>query len=625
MPSVRLERELGVVDYHPDPQDAQNAIVGLLEGTEELGFDTETSGLDIYVPGYSVRLAQLGSKEHAVVWPVNESTIELTRLATTTRPVWYWNAPHDLLSLDRRLGITLEETVPYARDAFIVSKLVDPRGRKDGGTDHKLKEQSNEYLGLDVKDAREVLFELTRKKYGFKTIAEMWANVPLDDEDYLWYAGQDSLLTSRIGPYKLAILEAETETDLKPILAFEHRFLYDAMRIRRQGWELDAEYSLASAETLQKRGMEYDAIVASFGVPPTKSSGLHYSSTQLGDRLEELGAPFDTFGERTKTGWSTKKEVLAAVAGIPLDLATEEIAESDADPTEPQWKQLIRNVLLARKYMRMSTYCASFPQYQDENGRVHAVINTLAAKTGRMSVSEPPLQQLPRDVPEPRACFIAEPGHVLASCDYSSVEWRVAAGVLDSPNMRQAFLDDMDMHGMVADIVWPDGWTKAERQVVKIAGLGTLYGGGIQALMKQTGLSESKIREVKAAIDALFPEIKQRMREYDLHIKARIKDDLPPKLILSTGRVAITDKGYAALNYLCQGPARDLMARAIVRMFDEGMGQYIRMTIHDELVFSFPEDQATELLERARLIMETEFLGVKITAEAEIHGKRWKK
>lgn len=621
MKHYQLEHLDATVHLLTEPQD-ETTVNQWMERTSEsvtLSVDTETTSLDIFRPGYRVKLVQLGDSENAYVWRP-EDYPALTFKAVATRKVHYWNQAHDLLSLDVTGFASIEETAMYSVDVEVYSRLIDPRGRKDGGIPHSLKEQSNERLGYSVSDAKDVLVDYAKKKYSYKTKEEVWEQIPWDDVEYVKYAGQDVILTSRVADHLRPMVHA---LDLEERVSFQHRLLYDVMYVRRKGWLYDPGYAAKAALTMQDKSDAFDAQLSQFGFAPAAASGRYSTSTGLGAALEALGAPLT---DQTPTGaWKLDKEVLAVLAGIGLNEYTEEVEDDALEATEHDYQRMAVLILMAKKYQRMATYCASFADFADTNNRIHADVKPLAAKTGRMSASNPPLQQLPRDVPEPRACFLADAGHTLVSIDYAAIEWRVAAAVTDDANMKLVFERGGDMHALVADLVYGEGnWGKKERQQIKSVGLGKLYGGGVDTLSRQSGLPKPIVQKVINAINRLFPGIKGKSGDLQKRVNGE-ETRLRLSIDETYGRYGITSRGYSALNLFCQGIAGDILSEGIVRLTEAGFRDHMRMFVHDEILFSFPEQDAELLMEEARRIMETELDGVKIVAEGEILGKVWRK
>jgi DNA polymerase I len=606
--------------YRLEPGDDARGVEALLRRADlPVAYDTETSGLDIYLPGFEHRLSQFGTGDLAFTWDPDELT-GLDKLATTTRPLWYFNADFDTRVINHTRGVTLEETWPYVMCAAILARLLDARSEKQGGIGHSLEEQSSARLGLGAKGATQAALMAAGKKYGLRTKAEVFRGIPRTDEDLNIYAGQDVMTTVRLGEHLRQGIE---ERGLEETASFEHALAYCVATIQRRGWKVDRAYAEEAIERFEKIFREEDAKLASMGVRPTKSSGLHVSSRMgLIDRFLELGVRFtepadsavdkDLSAEEIEAGklWKLDEDVLLSIQGKRNDEAS----------------ALARAVLTAKKPQRAATTIKGYLSYADADDRVHAGINPLGTVTGRMSSSNPTLQNPSRDIAEVRGTFVADPGHALLSVDYSSVEWRVAAGVTDDHGLRKAFEEGRDPHKITAELIYKDAWRngtedekKDLKQQAKTRGLGYLYGQWYKTAAKQEGIPEEEMKAVHDAIDAAFPGIRRTKDSYRDEIHG------PTTLDLATGRQVIVDKPHKVLNYLCQGPARDLLAYAVLRLFEAGLGEYICMLVHDEIVLSVPELEAEAYKEKVQELMATEFLGVQITSDGNVLGERWKK
>jgi DNA polymerase-1 len=608
--------------YRLEPGDDARGVEELLRSDKGIAYDTETSCLDVYLPGFEHKLSQFGSRDLAFTWDPDE--LSLDRLVTTKRPVWYFNADFDTRVLDHVRDITLEETWPFVKDAAILARLIDSRNAKQGGFGHSLEEQSSARLGLGAKDATKKALLLAGEKYGLQSEEAMWRGIPRTDDDYNRYAGQDVMTTVRLGEH---LLEGIEYYDLEEIASLEHSVGYCVATIERRGWKVDRAYGEEAIARFEQIFAEEDAKLAEWGVRPTKSSGRHVTSRMgLIDRFQELGVTFTepskSAAEKLKAGTWQDADVIEAKAwkldeGVLLSIASKK-KDLAAD--------LARAVLTAKKPERAATTIRGYLRYADENDRVHAGINPLGTVTGRMSSSAPTLQNPSRDIEEVRGTFVAEKGYSLLSVDYSSVEWRVAAGVTDDEGLRTAFATGKDPHKISAELIYGDAWrngTEEERkdlkQKAKTRGLGKLYGQYYKNAAKQEGIPEEDMKAVHDALDELYPGIKRKVDEYRDIING------PTRVDLETGRSVYVDRPHKVLNYLCQGPARDLLAYAVLRMFEAGLGEYIRMLVHDEVVLEVPELEAEAYKEKVMEIMESEFLGVKITSDGNVLGERWKK
>lgn len=576
------------------------AVYDVLAGTEPIAVDTETTGLDIFTPSFAVRLVQLGTADRAYVWTAADHPA-LTKAAVTTRHVWYANAAYDLLALDRCGEVSLEESVRFAVDVLTLARLLDPRTREVGGIGHELKQLAEHHLNVNVADARKKVEEEGRR-LGL-TKDEVWALMPVDNDIYRMYGGSDTILTVRLAaPMRMEIKSGGQDLNATK----EHRLAAQLMFTQRRGWLCDREYAQAAKVKFDKQFYDAEKLLAELGIEPVKGSGNYYSSkSSITDKMQSLGVQFRHFTDKTQApalNEASLKDIASRYTGSAKDIAETVLAASAAQKNS-------------------HTFMAALLHYSEYDGRVHGSINPLGARTGRMSSSRPNMQNFPRGVEETRGSLLADEGEVLISVDFSGVEFRVAAGVTGDENMKRIFADGGDIHWQVARMVYGPNATKDDRQVSKIIALGRAYGGGVKTLCRQTGAPEAAVQAAVEAIDNLYPGIKAMSRTfYDLI-------NGPTKIKTATGKIVIADSAHLALNYCIQGPARDLLADAIDRLWShpKGYGAMIRGVIHDEVVMSVPAEDAYEIKQEVMQIMESDFRGVHISADGNVLGRRWVK
>ncbi|MDD3293837.1 MAG: DNA polymerase I [Geobacteraceae bacterium] len=310
------------------------------------------------------------------------------------------------------------------------------------------------------------------------------------------------------------------------------------------------------------------------------------SPKQLGEVLfERLHLPT---GKKTKTGWSTDMEVLTRLAG------DHEIASL---------------ILQYRSISKLkSTYTDSLTKLVDPvTGRVHTSYNQAVTNTGRLSSSEPNLQNIPIRTEEGRKirrAFIAEDGSLLLSADYSQIELRVLAHLSGDPVFCDAFSRDEDIHTRTASEVFdlmPALVTPEMRRQAKTINFGVIYGQGAFSLAKELGVSTKVARQF---IDSYFERHSGARAFLDSCVRSAEKDGfvttilgrrLPIPNISSTNANIRSFAQRNAINYPIQGSAADIIKQAMVRvsgrMKDEGLRSRLIMQVHDELIFEVPEEE----------------------------------
>lgn len=378
-------------------------------------------------------------------------------------------------------------------------------------------------------------------------------------------------------------------------------FLVDARGIEQYGETLQTEIDHIQAEIYQSVGYEFNI----------------NSPKQLGEALfEKLGLPH---GKKTKTGYSTKAEILE-------NLRYEHPA--------------VEMVLNYRSLTKLkSTYCDGLSKVIAADGRIHSSFNQTETRTGRISSTEPNLQNIPVRTDlgrEMRRFFIAREGCVLVDADYSQIELRVLAHVADDKNMIQAFLNNDDIHRSTAAQVFhmPEEMvTSTMRSRAKAVNFGIVYGIGAFSLAKNISVTRKEAEQYIHDYLAHYSGVDDYMKRVVEQAKDRgyvetmfgRRRYLPE---LSSSNFNMRSFGErVARNMPIQGAAADIIKIAMIRVENrlkkEGMKARLILQVHDELIVEAPEDEAEQA---AKLLTEemqgAARLAVPLIAEAGI-GPSW--
>lgn len=281
-------------------------------------------------------------------------------------------------------------------------------------------------------------------------------------------------------------------------------------------------------------------------------------------------------------------------------------------------------------------------QINPDTGRVHTSFSLASTTTGRLSSSDPNLQNIPIRTEEGRKirdAFIAEPGHVLVAADYSQIELRLLAHVADLKTMKQAFADGVDIHALTASEMFDvslEDMNPATRRRAKAINFGIIYGISAFGLANNLSISRTEASAYIKSYFEKFPGIKSYMEE----AKAEAREHGYVKTLF--GRKChikgITDRNQAvrgfgerqAINAPIQGAAADIMRRAMIRMPEaiSGIeGARMLLQVHDELVFEVPENNADALIEAAKKTMENAAMpavNISVPLVVEAHAaKNW--
>ncbi|MFJ8955607.1 DNA polymerase [Streptomyces sp. NPDC102381] len=581
----------------------------------ELALDTETTGLAIYAPGYRLRTVQFGTTHEA--WVIHYERRgrfkEAADYVLKHCPRFLiHNAPFDWLVLDAHAEVSLESLAPRTTDTKIKATLVDPRQPQEGGIGTGLKPLSAYYVDPSAPDTQGDLTAVFRS-LGL-TKATGWAAIPLDHPTYNLYAGLDVIYTARLDP----CLDAEHERlGVRPALVeYEHEIAYMCAYMQRAGLALDLEYVDTLRRMLREEEEKYADVAASWGVDSVNSGA------QVAEALLAMG---ETLTETTDGGaLKVDKNVLLPLADLDRDW--DRIGARTPNP-------LAEAVLRAKRAGKwVSSYADKFAENHDPLGRIHPTINTLQARTGRMSISgDFAAQTLPSsDWMIRRAVIGDEPDHIMGSVDFQAIEMRVLAALAGVRRMTEGFLDPdpdpavypdgFDIHMYTARLIKGPNATKRDRKILKGAGFGKVYGGGITTIAAQTGASEPEIARAVAEYDRVFPEIKRASSKWQREARARGCVTVTP-----TGRILPLDRQrmYAVVNYKCQSTARDVLGQAMINMRDAGLLEFMKLPIHDEIVFSAPKSDAKDIAREFERCMTMDLFGVPVVATADLGGRSW--
>jgi DNA polymerase-1 len=358
------------------------------------------------------------------------------------------------------------------------------------------------------------------------------------------------------------------------------------------------------ATELRRLSAEFDRRIAGIGVEIHRLAGREFnigSPKQLGEVLfDEMGL---AGGRKGKTGaYATGADVLEGLAAQGHDLPQRVL----------DWRQLAK---------LKSTYTdALVGQIDPATGRVHTSYAQAVASTGRLSSTDPNLQNIPIRTEEGRKirhAFIAEKGHVLLSADYSQIELRLLAHVAGIDALKQAFSDGADIHAMTASEVFGvpvKGMEPSVRNRAKAINFGIIYGISPFGLARQLGIAQG---EARAYIDAYFrryPGVQDYMeRARDFARKHGFVTTLFGRRIHVPG---IHDKNPARRNFMeraainapLQGAAADIIKRAMIRIPDALAGAKVSarmlLQVHDELVFEVPDAEAERTAAAVKRTME---------------------
>lgn len=421
---------------------------------------------------------------------------------------------------------------------------------------------------------------------------------------------KEALALSQVQPILCSLIEEnqqkellELEISLAEVLAsMEHLgFLIDRDGLQDYGKVIAEAVDRLAARIYEQVGYEFNL----------------NSPKQLGKALfEDLGLPAK---KKTKSGYSTNAEVLESLAvSYPV----------------------VKDILEYRTVSKLkSTYCDGLLKVIGADGRIHSTLNQTETRTGRISSSEPNLQNIPVRKPigaELRKFFTAKPGYTLVDADYSQIELRVLAHMADDQHMIAAFRSGEDIHRITASQVFHvplDYVTPQMRSNAKAVNFGIVYGIGAFSLSQDIGVSRKEAQtyidhylENFSGVDAYMKKVVEEAKENGYVTTLFQRRRYLPELS-SSNRMIRSFGERVARNAPIQGTAADIIKIAMVKVYRrlkaEQLDAQLIMQIHDELIVEVREEQA----ERAAQVVKEEMeqacrMKVELSVDAHI-GKTW--
>ena len=563
-------------------------LVAALEQSERFAFDTETTSLDA-MRADLVGLSFAVTAGEAWYVPVGHhylgmpEQLPLDRVLEAVRPLLAsprqlkigQNLKYDILVL-ARAGVEVSGPI---YDTMLASYLANPATRS-----HGMDNLAAELLNYHTISYSEVAGS-GKKQIGFEEV---------EVEKATTYAAEDADITLRLYEKLVPMVTEQHQDGL--LNDVEMPLLQILAGMERAGIRINPEFLGGLSADMEKKLAVLEAEIHQLAGGPFNIG----SPKQLGEVLfENLGLPK---GKKTKTGWSTDVEVLNKLA---------------------EDHEIAAKILDYRSLMKLKgTYTDALPKLiHPETGRIHTSFNQAVTATGRLSSSDPNLQNIPIRTEEGRRIregFIPSDGCVLLSADYSQVELRILAHMADEPALKEAFARGEDIHRSTASEVlglFPEMVTDEQRRAAKAINFGVVYGISAFGLAKQLGINRREAQQfidtyferypgIRTFMDACIAEAREKM--YVTTLLGR--RCAIPEINSKNGAV----RGYAernAINYPVQGSAADIIKVAMVkiaaRLAEEGLQARMLLQVHDELVFDVPQAE----LEKVSALVKSEMQG----------------
>jgi DNA polymerase-1 len=559
-------------EYHlADTFEKRAELIKLLKQQKDICFDTETTGTDANfceLVGLSFSI----KANEAWYVPVPAEQEETKKIVDEFKELFEdasigktgQNLKFDILIL-KWYGVEVRGNL---FDTMMAHYVLDPDTR------HGMDILSENYLGYKPVSITALIGAKGKNQGNMRDV---------EIEKIKEYAAEDADITLQLrNVFEPKIKEAEAE---KLINEIEHPLIYVLADIEYEGVKIDHD-------TLKEFSKELETDVAKLEKVVFEKAGVRFniaSPKQLGEVLFEK-LMLDPKAKKTKTGqYQTGEDVLVALA-----------AKSD----------IVRDILDYRQLQKLkSTYVDALPQMVNaKTGRVHTSYNQAVAATGRLSSTNPNLQNIPIRTErgrEVRKAFIPrDSGHIIVSADYSQIELRIIAEISKDPNMMEAFVQNLDIHTATAANVYGIGLdevTSTQRRNAKAVNFGIIYGQSAFGLSQNLGIPRKEAAEIIENYFAQYPGIKTYMSDtmnfarengYVTTLMGR------RRYLRDINSANQTVRGFAernAINAPIQGSAADMIKIAMINIHKEFLAQKLdaRMTmqVHDELVFDVPHHE----------------------------------
>ena len=590
--------------YHTvDTAECLADLAARLCAADRFCFDTETSGLDPLrseLVGLSFALTP-----HEAYWVPTPDAERRATVLETLRPAFEderiekigQNIKFDLLVLDHAAGIEVRGTL---YDTMIIHYLLDPESR-----------HGMDFLAKSFLNYEPVPIEALIGKG-----AKQSSMADADPVRVAEYAAEDADITLQLYDKLWPLLEESRQTGL--YLEIEAPLIPVLARMERNGVYVDRAILGESGTALTVEAARLEAEIREMAGQPELNVN---SAKQLGDALFE-GLRIDPKPRKTRTGqYRTDEEYLQSLA--------------DNHP-------IVDKILEYRGLKKLlSTYIEALPQLiNPATGRIHTSFNQAVTATGRLSSTNPNLQNIPiRDAAgrEIRKAFTApDADHVIVSADYSQVELRIMAHLSGDDALRQAFLDGEDVHTATAAKIFgvaPDQVTREQRRRAKTANFGIIYGISAFGLATRLHIPRTEARElidgyfthypgVKSYMDRVVAEARERGYVETLFGRRRYLRD-----IRSGNAMTRSLAERNAINAPIQGSAADIMKIAMIevdrQLRESGSAARIVLQVHDELVLEVPRAEADRVMQLVSTAMSgAASLSVPLLVEANA-GASW--
>lgn len=559
-----------------------------------VAFDTESGGLSPWKT--ALRMVQVGDKHTGWAIPFERwGGVALEILTSYEGDLAAHNGIHDWKFLSVKAGLDL----PWHRidDTLTLARIDDP-ARSNG-----LKP-----LGSSLIDRRAVAGQKALDE-GMKANRWDWATVPVNYPPYWIYSALDPVITAHLhGHLKPRVMATAPEAyDL------ERAANRICTKMMMRGMQLDVPYIERAIATYEETsGKIRDWLAKAHQITSPVSAG------QIRRAFERLGQDILFW---TGTG---QPQFTKTTLGFYM-----EQGQNDAV------KQLAKYLLAVRKADKFPRdYLHKFLNLRDAGDILRMNINVMGAITSRMSVSEPPLQQLSRDETMIRGSFVPRDGLVLLSCDLDQIELRMIADASADEGLIRA-IHEADATGsnvflVIGREMYGEEITKKDPRYTQLKAFvyARAYGAGPETLAETAGIPAETVHNIEMLFNKNFPGMRTLADRLLADAMAMKRAGERPGVRLKSGRFIPLKPGqeYAGLNYATQGPAAEYMKHSLVNLDASGLGDNLLLPIHDEVLLEAPESDAEEVLKIVEECMtDRDNYAVPLTAGGSVLPERWVK
>jgi DNA polymerase-1 len=562
-----------------------------------IAIDTETGELpgnkraDALSPWHGqLRLVQVGDAQHGWSIPWDKwKGVFYEGMKNFKGPI----VCHNIAFEAKWFALHSDWRIPWhqAHDTMIMAKIIDPLG---SGALKTLTEQKIDPLAAYLQSELDI---------GLSDNGWTWGTVPYLFQPYWAYGALDTVLTMR--------LFHQFWEDCAPGRPYSYTYELE-MNTRRIATQMELNGARVDLEYSQQK---YDELVAYTDQVRQWASDTYNlsigSNQQLVRKIEELGGEIYEYTNSGQKSASADQMKMLVRDG------------------NPEVQQLAQTTLDYRKAGKLaSTYFLNFIN-DNTNGFVHPSINTMGARTGRMSIQNPALQTLPKGDDTVRRAFLPKDNdHIIITSDLDQVEFRMFASLSEDPNLIQLFLR--------ADATGSDPFTEIGREIynepsmqksdkrralIKGVVYGRLYGAGIAKQALTAGVPEEQMRSVSNAFDKRFPGMQRFQNKIEDMGRKTLEEEGIGYINTWTGRKLPCDEDrvYTLVNYLIQGGAAEVFKANLIKLDMQDLTELLIVPVHDEIVLNAPREDAEEIKQIVKSCMTTT-TGWDVPLTADVDG-----